>query len=291
MPFATTKKKTKKHDWRAVAEETEAETPENGEGGETGAVSEEFQKLQSELDERDRLARLKVEELEARVKEMQELRDAPQTDESAEQQEAGKLCDGQAAYLVDGAEPQEEPTCVSVSNMNYKTRLHEIKQHFHQFGDVVEICMGGKAAFITFDRSKDALEAERDGDGSLLMGRRISVVRKLSKEKPRSGVRWHRDDALRKKESMRNEHEWRENAAAERRDRDRERRRAQNQYEKERARRIKAREQERQEREQRRRSRSRSRDGRGADDNSRRRDRSRSRDRSGRDNRDNHSGR
>lgn len=42
-----------------------------------------------------------------------------------------------------------------------------------------------------------------DGNGSLLDGRRISVRMCKPSEKPRNaGVRWHRDDALKKKESM-----------------------------------------------------------------------------------------
>jgi len=112
-----------------------------------------------------------------------------------------------------------------VQDFHHKTRVYELKQHFHQFGDVVEIVLVGKRAFITFDRKKDAVEAARDGNGGLLAGKRLRVTVVDAKARPAGfGLRWHRDDALRKKESMREDMERRQKWQEERRERERGRR-------------------------------------------------------------------
>jgi len=121
--------------------------------------------------------------------------------------------------------PKEENAqgVIAVENFHFKTRNYEIKQHFHQFGDVVQIVMMGKKAYVTFDRVKDAYEAALDGNGTLLQGKRLQVTQVDPSEVPAGGGhRWHRDDALRKKESMRSEMEYRARVEEERRQRERE---------------------------------------------------------------------
>lgn len=203
-------------------------------------MSEEFQKLQSELAERDRLAKEKEVELDAQ--QAQQAERAKQELECAMRVQAeresrvnghggGRPCDSQSAYLSKQA--PIEPCCVIVSSIHSKTRLHELKQHFHQFGDVVEIIMIGNRAFLAFDRPKDASEAVMDGNGSLLMGRRLSVKLASDRDKPRGvGQKWHRDDALRKKEAKREELERRQKIEEEHWVREKERRKQRREREK-----------------------------------------------------------
>lgn len=116
-------------------------------------VSEEFQKLQSELEERDRLAKEKEVEVRSpgRLSLLPssysatylpvQLQRAKQEKERAEWEKVeresrtnghsgGRPCDFQNAYLTKQA--PLEPCCVLVSSIHFKTRLHELKQHFHQ---------------------------------------------------------------------------------------------------------------------------------------------------------------
>ena len=43
-----------------------------------------------------------------------------------------------------GSDGQGAPTKVEVHDFNGRTRLYELKAHFHQFGDVVEVALGKK---------------------------------------------------------------------------------------------------------------------------------------------------
>jgi hypothetical protein len=59
----------------------------------------------------------------------------------------GDASAGQSASLADaaaGSDGQGAPTMVEVHDFNGRTRLHELKAHFHPFGDVVEVALMGK---------------------------------------------------------------------------------------------------------------------------------------------------
>lgn len=109
------------------------------------APSETFLKLQQELADRERLAQEKAEEAVAAA--------AAAADAAAHQ--AAKAAagrggdgDGQSASLADAtAAAAPSQTTVEVQDFNGRTRLHELKAHFHQFGDVVEVALMGKKVY------------------------------------------------------------------------------------------------------------------------------------------------
>jgi hypothetical protein len=109
------------------------------------APSETFLKLQRELADRDRLAQEKVETTAAAAAAAA----ADAAAHTAAEAQAGRGGDaaGQSASLADAAaasDGQGAQTMVEVQDFNGRTRLHELKAHFHQFSDVVEVALMGK---------------------------------------------------------------------------------------------------------------------------------------------------
>ena len=121
---------------------------------------------QHELEERERLAKENEEILRASEEAARAAEIAMQIErESAEQASTNDLVENTD---VEASGP--ENTTVEVTNYNTKTRVHEIKAHFLQFGDLVEVAMLGKSAYVTFERAKDAADAIRDGGVQPLLG-------------------------------------------------------------------------------------------------------------------------
>ena len=109
------------------------------------APSEPFLKLQRELADNDRLMQEKVETAAAAAAAAA----ADAAAHSAAEALAGSGGDaaGQSAPLADAAaasDGQGAQTAVEVQDLNGRTRLHELKAHFYQFGDVVEVALMGK---------------------------------------------------------------------------------------------------------------------------------------------------
>ena len=113
------------------------------------APSETFLKLQKELKERERLAQEKEEELAAAAAAA-----ATAAAEAAASQEIGSQVEnntdgetaGDSAVAADADVPAQ--TTVEVEDYNPRTRIHDLKAHFHQFGDVVEVALLGKKVMM-----------------------------------------------------------------------------------------------------------------------------------------------
>jgi hypothetical protein len=66
--------------------------------------------------------------------------------------------------------------------------MHEMKQHFLQFGDLVEIALLGQHAFVTFERAKDANDAFLDGALAPLNGKRLAISMAPADYRPNSKI-------------------------------------------------------------------------------------------------------
>ena len=133
--------------------------------------------MQVEIAERERLIQEHSAAAAAeaeRVKQEQEQQKIEQQKKEAASGDPLRLCDSQAAYLAEVAVPDAGATIV-VANFHPKTRIHEMKQHFLQFGDLIEIALVGKQAFVTFERTKDANDALLDGALAPLNGKRLAI--------------------------------------------------------------------------------------------------------------------
>jgi hypothetical protein len=167
------KKEKKKRSWE-IDEEEDDDTP-----------SETFLKLQDELKERERLSKEKELEELARRQEEEAILKRAEEEASSNGNEGAKPCDTQDVHLEQAGGSLKVTICVS--GYHNKTRIHELKQHFHQFGDLVEIVMRGNQAFLTFDREKDAEDAVLDGAAAPLNGRRLQVDFPTSTQIPVNG--------------------------------------------------------------------------------------------------------
>lgn len=154
------KKEKKKRSWEINDDEDDDNTP-----------SETFLKLQDELKERELLAKEKEEEA-IRIQEEELERENNKINEND-----NNLNNNDSETIEGDANNNNTQPCLTIRVTNYspKTRIFEFKQHFHQFGDLVEIVIRGKETYLTFDRERDAADAVLDGSSAPLLGRRLHV--------------------------------------------------------------------------------------------------------------------
>mmetsp|Transcript_69865 Transcript_69865/g.157910 ORF Transcript_69865/g.157910 Transcript_69865/m.157910 type:complete len:366 (-) Transcript_69865:326-1423(-) len=187
--------------------------------------SESFLALKAELEEREKLAKENAERAAAEAEQAKRAAELAEEDRKAQEIAAA----GDETSAAAHANPEDEHLTVIVTNFSHKTRVHDLKQHFMQFGDVCEVAIVAKQAFVSYDRPREASDALLDGASVHLMGAKLRVEYAPTTYKPNPGIRganrWHRDEALRKKEAYRTEHEVRQQMADERRAREKEERR------------------------------------------------------------------
>lgn len=114
---------------------------------------------QADLEERERVARenaeaLKFKEAEEADRLRREQEELAASGASSEGQNEAAIGISETPVTAEGAD-----CTIEVTNYHHKSRVYELKTYFLQFGDLVEVAVMGKSAYVTYERAKDAADA------------------------------------------------------------------------------------------------------------------------------------
>ena len=157
MKFSTSTKK-KKTNWREQAEASE--DPEEA------GTSEAFQALQRELAENAKAEKI------AKREEARRLADQAREDGMARREGGSEEGGGEGSGRrgtenggeTEKRQSEDQSNMVMVTGLSMGTRIHEVKQRMHQFGDVTQLTLFKGKAWVEFGSTRDAVCYNLEGD-------------------------------------------------------------------------------------------------------------------------------